>query len=42
MYEFRRQLPVDLAEGNLKALSLQALGQVLYSQLSMLYLNYGG
>ncbi|KAL5661446.1 hypothetical protein ACJX0J_028571, partial [Zea mays] len=25
-----RQLPVDLAEGNLKALSLQALGQVLH------------
>ncbi|PWZ40937.1 hypothetical protein Zm00014a_001953 [Zea mays] len=26
--ELRRQLPVDLAEGNLKALSLQALGQL--------------
>lgn len=32
--ELRRQLPVDLAEGNLKALSLQALGQVQFSGLS--------
>jgi len=34
--ELRRQLPVDLVEGNLKALSLQALGQVVSSQPSKL------
>ena len=31
---FRRALPVDLVEGNLKALSLQGLGQVLFSNLT--------
>ena len=30
---FRRALPVDLVEGNLKALSLQGLGQVLFNNL---------
>ncbi|KAF8704056.1 hypothetical protein HU200_031541 [Digitaria exilis] len=33
--ELRRQLPVDLAEGNLKALSLQALGQGVDMQLGL-------
>jgi hypothetical protein len=33
----RRQLPVDLAEGNLKALSLQALGQVQSSRFYYLF-----
>lgn len=28
-FNFRRELPVDLSEGNLKALSLQGLSQVL-------------
>uniref|UniRef100_A0A453CGM7 BRO1 domain-containing protein n=1 Tax=Aegilops tauschii subsp. strangulata TaxID=200361 RepID=A0A453CGM7_AEGTS len=32
---FRRQLPVDLAEGNLKALSMQALGQGVDMQLGL-------
>jgi len=31
--ERRRELPVDLAEGNLKALSLQGLSQVLNETL---------
>ncbi|KAK8449231.1 hypothetical protein SEVIR_7G184600v4 [Setaria viridis] len=33
--ELRRQLPVDLVEGNLKALSLQALGQGVDMQLGL-------
>ncbi|XP_006652541.1 uncharacterized protein LOC102715104 [Oryza brachyantha] len=33
--ELRRQLPMDLAEGNLKALSLQALGQGVDMQLGL-------
>ncbi|KAF0893452.1 hypothetical protein E2562_025249 [Oryza meyeriana var. granulata] len=33
--ELRRQLPIDLAEGNLKALSLQALGQGVDMQLGL-------
>uniref|UniRef100_A0A0D9W7D8 BRO1 domain-containing protein n=1 Tax=Leersia perrieri TaxID=77586 RepID=A0A0D9W7D8_9ORYZ len=33
--ELRRQFPVDLAEGNLKALSLQALGQGVDMQLGL-------
>ena len=32
-FNFRRELPVDLAEGNLKALSLQGLSQVLNETL---------
>jgi len=32
-FNFRRELPVDLAEGNLKALGLQGLSQVLNETL---------
>lgn len=33
-FNFRRELPVDLSEGNLKALSLQGLSQVLEKNFS--------
>ncbi|KAJ1702091.1 hypothetical protein LUZ63_001870 [Rhynchospora breviuscula] len=33
--DMRRELPVDLAEGNLRAISLQALGQAVDLQLGM-------
>ena len=39
-FNFRRELPVDLAQGNLKALSLQGLGQVLHYNSSHLYTIY--
>jgi len=38
--DFRRNLPVDLAEGVLRALCLQALGQVFSLCLVVLYLSF--
>jgi hypothetical protein len=38
---FRRELPADLDEGNLKALSLQGLGQVVRQNVSYLYVYIG-
>lgn len=38
---FRRDLPVDLAEGVLRALLMQALGQVLHNSQDKNYISLG-